>query len=89
MARVTADPARYRYVFFAAPGYAAGRQKDLETVSGIEVDGTNIRIAWAVQTARQVLEKYQLHGARISASRHHLAHVEKAMQSRMISADRL
>ena len=35
--RLSADPARYRYVFFAAPGYAGGRQLALETVQGVEV----------------------------------------------------
>ena len=37
VARLSADPARYRYVFFAAPGYAGGRQLPLETVQGVEV----------------------------------------------------
>ena len=37
IARLTTDPARYRYVFFAAPNYACGRQSNLETVPGIEV----------------------------------------------------
>src|SRR5450756_1654030 len=49
----------------------------------------NIRMARAVQTARQGLGKSQSQGARVSASRLHQAHVEKAMQSRMISSDRL
>ncbi len=35
--RLTSDPARHRYVFFAAPNYASGRQSELETVPGIEV----------------------------------------------------
>src|ERR1019366_2811274 len=51
--------------------------------------GTNIRMARAVQTARQGLGKSQSQGARVSASRLHQAHVEKAMQSRMVSPDRL
>jgi hypothetical protein len=37
MSGAHADPARYRYVFFAAPGYAGGRQLALETVQGVEV----------------------------------------------------
>lgn len=37
IARLTADPARYRYVFFAAPNYVCGRQTQLETVPGVEV----------------------------------------------------
>lgn len=37
IARLAADPARYRYVFFAAPDYASGRHADLETSPGIEV----------------------------------------------------
>ena len=37
IARLASDPARYRYVFFAAPKYAAGRQVRLETLAGIEV----------------------------------------------------
>ena len=37
IARLAADPARHRYVFFAAPNYASGRQAHLETVPGIEV----------------------------------------------------
>jgi hypothetical protein len=37
IARLTADRARHRYVFFAAPNYSCGRQKQLETVPGIEV----------------------------------------------------
>jgi hypothetical protein len=36
IARLSTDPARFRYVFFAAPGYAPGRQTQLE-VPGIEV----------------------------------------------------
>jgi hypothetical protein len=35
--RLSADPARHRYVFFAAPGYAAGRQEKLETLPPIQV----------------------------------------------------
>jgi hypothetical protein len=35
--RLASDTARHRYVFFAAPDYAGGRQETLETVSGIEV----------------------------------------------------
>ncbi len=37
IARLASDRARYRYVFFAAPKYATGRQPHLETVPGIEV----------------------------------------------------
>jgi hypothetical protein len=37
IARLQADPARHRYVFFAAPGYAAGRQQALETDPEIQV----------------------------------------------------
>ncbi len=37
IARLATDPARHRYVFFAAPNYARGRQERLETVPGIEV----------------------------------------------------
>src|SRR5664279_2018121 len=51
--------------------------------------GTNIRMAWAVQTARKGLGKSKSKGARVPASRIHQAHVEKTMQSRMISPDRL
>src|SRR5664279_839236 len=50
---------------------------------------TNIRMARALQTACEGLGKLQSQGARVSASRLHQAHVEKAMQSRMISPDRL
>jgi len=35
--RLGADPAQYRYVFFAAPGYAAGRHQKLETSQNIQV----------------------------------------------------
>jgi hypothetical protein len=36
--RLSADQARHRYVFFAAPGYGAGRQLDLEkNAGGIQV----------------------------------------------------
>jgi hypothetical protein len=35
--RLALDPARHRYVFFAAPNYPSGRQAHLETVPGIEV----------------------------------------------------
>lgn len=35
--RMVSDPARHRYVFFAAPNYASGRHAELETVEGIEV----------------------------------------------------
>jgi hypothetical protein len=31
IARMALDPARHRYVFFAAPGYASGRQMQLES----------------------------------------------------------
>jgi hypothetical protein len=37
IARLASDPARYRYVFFAAPKYATGRQTRLETAPGVEV----------------------------------------------------
>jgi hypothetical protein len=37
IARLAADPARHRYVFFAAPNYSAGRQRQLETAPGVEV----------------------------------------------------
>ncbi len=37
IARLSADPARHRYVFFAAPGYARGRQVALETSRDVEV----------------------------------------------------
>lgn len=37
ISRLTLDPARYRYVFFAAPKYSCGRQLQLETVPGVEV----------------------------------------------------
>ena len=37
IARLASDPARHRYVFFAAPKYASGRQTHLETVVGVEV----------------------------------------------------
>ncbi len=37
IARLAVLPARHRYVFFAAPGFAAGRHQDLETVPGVEV----------------------------------------------------
>jgi hypothetical protein len=35
--RLASGPARHRYVFFAAPKYASGRQPHLETVPGVEV----------------------------------------------------
>ena len=50
---------------------------------------THIRMARALSTARQGLGKSQSKGARVPASRFHQADVEKAMQSRMISPDRL
>jgi hypothetical protein len=37
IARLQADPAKHRYVFFAAPGYAAGRHEVLETDPRIKV----------------------------------------------------
>jgi len=37
MARLAADSARHRYVFFAAPNHAKGRHVRLETVPGVEV----------------------------------------------------
>jgi hypothetical protein len=37
IARLSVDPARHRYVFFAAPGFFPGRQKDLENMPGIQV----------------------------------------------------
>jgi hypothetical protein len=36
-ARLAADPAGHRYVFFAAPGFAPGRHELLETLPGIQV----------------------------------------------------
>ena len=35
--RLSSDPAQHRYVFFCCPGYSAGRQPELETISGIQV----------------------------------------------------
>jgi len=37
IARLSSDAARHRYVFFAAPGFAVGRQEQLETTPGIQV----------------------------------------------------
>lgn len=37
IARLSSDPAQNRYVFFAAPGFAAGRHERLETTQGIQV----------------------------------------------------
>lgn len=38
IARLVGDPARHRYVFFAAPAYATGRQMQLEkNASGVQV----------------------------------------------------
>jgi hypothetical protein len=37
IARLISDQAHHRYVFFAAPNYASGRQGHLETVPGVEV----------------------------------------------------
>lgn len=37
IARLSTDPARHRYVFFASPGFPAGRQEQLETTAGIQV----------------------------------------------------
>jgi hypothetical protein len=37
LARLSADPALHRYVFFAAPGYGVGRHERLETVPGVQV----------------------------------------------------
>lgn len=37
IASLSTDPARHRYVFFAAPGYARGRHQALETSRGVEV----------------------------------------------------
>jgi hypothetical protein len=50
---------------------------------------TNVRMARAVQASRRRLGESQSQGARISAPRFNQAHAEKAMQSRMISPDRL
>src|SRR3954468_5939236 len=50
---------------------------------------THIRMARALPTARQGLGKSQSKGARVPAPRLYQADVEKAMQSRMISPDRL
>ena len=51
--------------------------------------GTNLRMARPVQTARKGLGKSQSKGTRVPASRVHQAHVEKTMQSNLISPDRL
>jgi hypothetical protein len=41
IARLASDPARQRYVFFAAPGYAPGRQPQLEEPgTGVHVYAT-------------------------------------------------
>ena len=37
IARLASDLAQHRYVLFCSPGYAAGRQQKLETISGIQV----------------------------------------------------
>jgi hypothetical protein len=39
LARLSGDPARHRYVFFASPGFQPGRQMDLEseTAPGVQV----------------------------------------------------
>lgn len=37
VARLADDPAPHRYVFFAAPGFKAGRQEQLEKVRGVQV----------------------------------------------------
>jgi hypothetical protein len=39
IARLSTDPARHRYVFFASPGFSAGRQSELElkTAPGIHI----------------------------------------------------
>jgi hypothetical protein len=42
VARLAADPAQHRYAFFAAPGYAAGRQLGLETVPGVQVHAVEL-----------------------------------------------
>ena len=49
----------------------------------------NFRLAGTMPKAREGLEKSQQQGARFPASRLHQAHVEKAMQSRVNSPDRL
>ena len=42
LARLAGDPARHRYVFFAAPGYAAGQQASLQTVPGVQVHAVEL-----------------------------------------------
>jgi len=37
IARLSTDPARHRYVFFASPGFSAGRRHELETAPEIQV----------------------------------------------------
>jgi hypothetical protein len=40
--RLSTDPARHRYVFFASPGFAAGRHMPLETQPGIQVHAVGL-----------------------------------------------
>jgi hypothetical protein len=40
--RLETDPAQHRYVFFCCPGYSAGRQPKLETISGIQVHAVDL-----------------------------------------------
>lgn len=42
IARLGTDAARYRYVFFAAPGYAPGRHEQLESLPGIQVHAVEL-----------------------------------------------
>jgi hypothetical protein len=42
LARLAADAARHRYVFFAAPAYAAGRQESLESMPGVQVHAVEL-----------------------------------------------
>ena len=53
------------------------------------VVGKNLRMARTMQTIGKGLGKSQSKGARLPAPRVNKAHVEKAMQSRVISPDKL
>ena len=57
--RLAPDPARHRYVFFAAPDYASGRQAHLETTPGVEAKSGRPRKADPTKArCRQGCQRY-------------------------------
>jgi site-specific DNA recombinase len=91
--RIEIDGDAIEVVFRVPPPNGPGQPPPTdETASWQHCTGVrraNFRLARTMPKARQGLGKSQLQGARFPAPRLHQAHVEKTMQSRINSSDRL